>query len=672
MQYRGDDCSGGWMETAYDLFMSQGAVRESCMPYHEVDTDSCIQSSCEAAAYLDSYFYVDETVEAIKTALLAGPVACAMAVCGGFSSYTGGCYEDNCSEINHGVLLVGWDDTMCGGDGAWIIKNSWGPDWGDNGYMFIKYGTCYIGYATDGINYTPGQTVHFFYDSHYVDDSSGDGDGNVEAGESVTIPVSILNIGAETATNVSATLRCLSFGVTVTDSVAAYPDIVKSTTCESQAPHFSFTLSPSGLSCGALHFQLEVSSDQGTSIRAFTVHAGEIIAVFQDDFESDLGWTAGIPGDGCVTGMWELADPNATYWGPVEVQPEDDNTGGAGTRCYITQQSAPGETQGAYDVDGGRTTLVSPAVDLSNLDSAVLTYHRWYSSNSGSGPNDDDFVVDVSNDDGASWQNLETLSYSDAAWTEKKFYLEDYITFTSEMKFRFVAQDSSPGSIVEAAVDDFSIRACAGTVADTEPPTVTLTAPNGGEVLHFASTYDITWTATDNIAVTSVCILLSTDQGATFPDTIVSGEANDGNYEWSVPDIDSEDARVRVIACDAAANEGFDESDADFRLWGYESGVDGPCGNDVPETISIAAAGMGVGGTIIEFGLPWASDVRITCYDVGGRRVARLMSARRPEGYHRITWDSTTEAGGRLGPGIYFLRLDSDGGSVTTKIVIAW
>ena len=670
----GDDCGGGWMETAYDLFINEGAVREPCMPYHEVDTDPCAQAPCEVAAYLDSYYYVDDTVEAIKTAMLGGPVACAIAVCGGFSSYTGGCYDEDCSEINHGVLLVGWDDSMCGGDGAWIMKNSWGPDWGDGGYMYIKYGSCYIGYATDGLNYTPGQTVHFFHDSHLIDDSAGDGDGHIEVGEAVTLAVSLLNIGAETATNVSATLRSLTTGVEVDDSVATYLDIDKGTTLESISPHFSFAASPSGQACGALRFQLEVTSDQGSSTRALVLQGGEIITVFTDGYESDLGWTAGIPEDGAVTGMWERGDPNATYCGPEQVQPENDHTAEGGTHCYFTEQSDPGANQGAYDVDGGKTTLVSPTIDLSDLDSALLTYHRWYASNTGSGPNDDDFVVDVSNDDGATWENLETLPYSDRAWTGKEFYLEDYITLTNEMKFRFVAQDSAPGSIVEAAVDDFVIKGCQSAVIDVESPFVAVTNPNGGEVLHFGSMHDIEWTATDNIGVASVCVLLSTDGGMTFPDTVVAGEANDGIYEWPVPDIDSETARLKIIACDGAANEGEDVSDADFRIWGYQSGVDDPDVAGVPDRISIAVVDGALAGAAatIEFGLPAPSRARIDCYDVAGRRVAAVMSGHMEEGYHRINWNLTTEAGSRLGPGIYFLRLDSDGGSVTTKVVIAW
>jgi hypothetical protein len=466
----GDDCDGGWMETAYDLWMDSGAVREECMPYHEVDTDACIQESCEAVATLDGYYYVGDTVSDIKQAVLGGPVAVAMAVCGGFASYTSGCYEDDCTDINHAVTIVGWDDNMCGGAGAWIVKNSWGPEWGEDGYLYIKYGSCEIGYAAQALSYTPSQTVHFFHQSHIIDDAAGDGDGFVETGESIGFPIDILNIGAETATNVGGYLESLTPGVSVLDSVASYPDIPKGEVRRSDSPHFSFTVTPLGPTCGRLRFHLTVSSDQGTSEVNIALQAGEITTVFDDDFETDRGWTVGVQGDDAVTGIWERADPDPTWWGSEEVQPGDDHTASPGTECYVTEAAA-GASQGTYDVDGGKTTLLSPAIDLSGKGSALLTYYRWYSSNTGSNPNDDAFEVDVSGDDGATWHGLETLEYGDRTWRRMEFYLEDYIALSNRVRLRFIAQDNGVGgSIVEAAVDDVSILACAEGVPDGPPP----------------------------------------------------------------------------------------------------------------------------------------------------------------------------------------------------------
>jgi hypothetical protein len=101
---------------------------------------------------------------------------------------------------------------------------------------------------------------------------------------------------------------------------------------------------------------------------------------------------------------------------------------------------------------------------------------------------------------------------------------------------------------------------------DTEDPVVTVIAPNGGEVWGYGSTYDITWSADDNVGVTSIDILLSTDGGSSYPHTIATGEADDGVYSWEVDVLPTATARVKVIAYDAAANSGEDVSDGDFEI----------------------------------------------------------------------------------------------------------
>ncbi|MFH1313816.1 MAG: C1 family peptidase [Candidatus Eisenbacteria bacterium] len=668
----GDDCGGGWMESAYDLWMDYGAVREACVPYHEVDDEPCSQESCEVAATLDDYYYVGDTANDIKQAVLNGPVAVAMSVCGGFGSYTSGCYEDSCIDINHGVTIVGWDDTMCGGAGAWIVKNSWGPDWGENGYIYMKYGTCLIGYAAQALNHTPGQTVHFFHDSHAIDDAAGDGDGFPETGELIVFPITVLNIGAETATNVGGHLECLTPGVSVIDSVVSYPDVPKGEYRESDSPHFSFTVTPSGPACGQVRFHLVVSSDQGTSDVNITVQSGEVITLFSDDFETDQGWTVGDAGDDATTGLWERADPDPTWWGSEEVQPGDDHTDSPGTLCYVTE-AAGGASQGTYDVDGGKTTLLSPTIDLSDKGSALLSYYRWYSSNTGSNPNDDALEIDISDDDGSTWHDLETLEYNDRTWRHMEFYLEDYITLTDQVKIRFIAQDNGRGgSIVEAAVDDFSIMTCPTGTSDTEPPVVTVIAPNGGEVCGYGTNYDIQWTATDNVAVISITVLLSTDGGLSFPDTLAVGEPNDGSFTWPVPDIDSKTARVKIVAVDGALNEGLDASDADLTLWGTDSGIDAPEPVPVPEAIVLDVVNTNAitWASRIVFGLPSASQVTLGVYDVTGRHVAELAGGWRTEGYHVVDWNGERRSGSRVSPGIYFVRLDCREGGLTAKAVI--
>ncbi|NIO27853.1 MAG: S8 family serine peptidase [Candidatus Latescibacteria bacterium] len=105
-------------------------------------------------------------------------------------------------------------------------------------------------------------------------------------------------------------------------------------------------------------------------------------------------------------------------------------------------------------------------------------------------------------------------------------------------------------------------------VPDEIPPVVTVTAPNGGEVLTAGTTYTITWIATDNVSVTQTSIYYSYDGGTTY-NLIANLAGNPGSYDWTVPNTPSTTCLVQVYAYDAADNEGSDTSDAYFTIEEY-------------------------------------------------------------------------------------------------------
>ncbi|MBO6513825.1 MAG: hypothetical protein JJ974_07680 [Phycisphaerales bacterium] len=177
-----------------------------------------------------------------------------------------------------------------------------------------------------------------------------------------------------------------------------------------------------------------------TTISAFSAPAVE----FEDNFESDTGWT--VTGN-ATDGQWERGIPAAGNRG----DPGSDFDGS--NRCYVTDNVA-----GNSDVDGGVTVLNSPVMDASNGNN-IISYARWYDNTVGAAPMADVFIVDVSDNAGASWTNLENVGPGgdevSGGWYTKQFALNDVPGFTPNDQFmiRFRVSDLGEGSVVEAAVD---------------------------------------------------------------------------------------------------------------------------------------------------------------------------------------------------------------------------
>ena len=96
---------------------------------------------------------------------------------------------------------------------------------------------------------------------------------------------------------------------------------------------------------------------------------------------------------------------------------------------------------------------------MSGLSSPTLVYWRWYSNNQGSNPGSDSMPVEISNDDGATWVQLELVTESQGQWVERRFSVTQYLVPTAHMRVRFVARDLGSASLVEAGVDDVRVVA---------------------------------------------------------------------------------------------------------------------------------------------------------------------------------------------------------------------
>ncbi|DBA95874.1 TPA: hypothetical protein ACH3X1_001414 [Trebouxia sp. C0004] len=135
-------CNGGLPSSAlsYALSTSKGLPLQTSYAYTAGDTgasSTCKSPSSYTSSLFDSVETVPSTVLALKQAVSQQPVAVAVDA-SSWTSYTGNLYSGACSssQVDHAVLVVGYD-MMSTGQEYWIIRNQWGADWGDAGYLYL-------------------------------------------------------------------------------------------------------------------------------------------------------------------------------------------------------------------------------------------------------------------------------------------------------------------------------------------------------------------------------------------------------------------------------------------------------------------------------------------------------------------------------------------------------
>jgi hypothetical protein len=113
------------------------------------------------------------------------------------------------------------------------------------------------------------------------------------------------------------------------------------------------------------------------------------------------------------------------------------------------------------------------------------------------------------------------------------------------------------------------------TAPDTEDPVATVLSPDGGEKWPIGATRTIAWEATDNVGVDEVILQVSYNGGTDFDETLATGLAASGTWNWSIPLTPSSAVVIKAIARDGVGNEGEDVSNLAFTISDqYPPGVD--------------------------------------------------------------------------------------------------
>ena len=145
-------CNGGWYSGVFNYYKTKSFQLEKDAPY-KFKKEICKQGT-QTKYKVAAWGYVVPNmgipkVEDMKKALSTyGPIAATVKVTPAFQAYSSGIFNEMAKvsgpkDINHAIIIVGWDDSK----NAYLVKNSWGRVWGEDGYIWIDYRSNNIGYG---------------------------------------------------------------------------------------------------------------------------------------------------------------------------------------------------------------------------------------------------------------------------------------------------------------------------------------------------------------------------------------------------------------------------------------------------------------------------------------------------------------------------------------------
>jgi extracellular elastinolytic metalloproteinase len=196
-------------------------------------------------------------------------------------------------------------------------------------------------------------------------------------------------------------------------------------------------------------------SNSTTPTNGFNVPAscqgGGGTVVFNDDFETSLGWQTNPNGtDTATTGAWERGDPQAT----TSSGTKQLGTTTSGVNDLVTARLA-GTSAGVNDIDSGVTSIRSPAITLPATGTLTLTFNQYLAHGSNATSADFLRVSVVGTTTSVVFQRIGSATDVDGVWAAASANLTPFAGQT--IRLLIEAADASTASLVEAGIDDVRI-----------------------------------------------------------------------------------------------------------------------------------------------------------------------------------------------------------------------
>lgn len=286
----------------------------------------------------------------------------------------------------------------------------------------------------------------------------GDGDAWKEPGELWSVRVTIENEGREELT-----------GVVRIGLPAVLADLQMTPENLVLAPHavrdveFGFRIAQDAPTGQRFTLRAELETPDGLHAVEIVLAVGEGRPIVVEGFDvHEPGWTT----EGSGSGGFERTVPALVVdaVSAETTQPAGGGSGAPGGVCFVTGGQA-GAAATDHDVDGW-TRLESPRLDLADFGHVELELARWFTELPGAGLGGDALLVELSNDDGATWTELAHFD-PESAWRTERLDLAGALPLTDAMRVRFTVRDDPDDGLTEALVDDLRF------LAITEEPRLT-------------------------------------------------------------------------------------------------------------------------------------------------------------------------------------------------------
>ena len=265
------------------------------------------------------------------------------------------------------------------------------------------------------------------------------------------------------------------------------------------------------------------------------------------------------------------------------------------SNCFVKISSTANPA--IYDLSDGSFSMARPVIDVKSPDGGeILNIGEYYPIHWNWTGQFTNVAIEYSTDGGTTWNTItaSTQNDGDYSWL---------IPNAPASNCRVKITNTTDSQCFNLSDSDFVIA----------NNTIAITRPNGGEAYTIGDKVPIYWDWTG--AFTNVKIDYSTDAGTTW-NSITATTANDGSYEWTIPDAPSNSCRIKIT--NTVDPNCFDTSDANFTILSTGLQVVAPNGNESYVVGDPCPVHWNWTGTISQIKIDYSSDGGVTWNPVAG------------------------------------------------------